>query len=526
MIVEPAVPSRGVFWTPGRVYATYRLLLAGALLGTFLVSWPTPVVGGRDPGLFLAGAIAFVLLALGATLWMRVLTRRFPNWGSLPAVIVDVVMLTVLMHASGGISSSLGVLLVVTVAAGGILLPGRGGLFIAALATMAVMFEQFWFSIQESRPNPLHLTESALLGVSFFVTALIISLIVQRLVRSEALAESRQRAIHQLEALNRKIVQRMRTGVLVINEGGQVLLANSAARQFFGTDVEGRALPEPLRERFVQWRAQPERPRSSLDLGPAAPAVMVGFASLEGDEEALTLVFMEDERQLVQQAQQLKLSSLGRMSATLAHEIRNPLSAIHHAAELLEDGHRNPEDARLVEIIRSHVRRVNRIIDDMLNLSRRPASVARRFELGAAVRDFLDRHHNPAVDRDRVRLALPPEPVEVRFDPQQLEQVLDNLVSNAFRHGGRDVEVTLSVGMEARFELPWLRVRDTGPGLSPDVRAQLFEPFFTTSTQGTGLGLFVCRELCEANQARLDVEDIERGTSFVITFAHPDRVFL
>lgn len=515
-------------WTPERVYAAYRIFLAAALLVLFMVTLPAPVVGQADPSLYFIAALCFLALTIISTLLIRPLARRFPHWAPMPPIVIDVVLLTLLLHASGGVRSNLGVLLMVTVAAANILLPGRGGLFVAALATLAIMFEQFWFSVQEAKTNPLHLTEPALLGVSFFATAIIIRLIAQRLATSEALAQTQQQAIERLEALNNKIVQRMRTGVLVLDERLNVVLANPSAEQFFTTAhslTTGSPAPPRLRELYYHWRANPQQHRPSMQLSATGPSVLVRFAPLDVAPYRLTLVFLEDERQLVQQAQQLKLSSLGRMSATIAHEIRNPLSAINHAADLLADVERSGEDSRLVEIIRAHVLRVNRIIDDVLSLSRRPDSVAQRLPLRDLLKDLKQSLVDRDMDVDRIHIDESAPNIEVRFDPAQLEQVLLNLISNARLYGGEETEIWLSLGIDPAFNLPWLRVQDTGPGISGQVEANLFEPFFTTSREGTGLGLFICRELCEANQARIDFEPSETGACFVITFAHPDRVF-
>jgi two-component system, NtrC family, sensor histidine kinase PilS len=515
------------FWSPARVYAAYRICLALILVAIYNVA-PTSVLGDNSqPALFIGTAALYLLLTLISALSMSALRRRFPNWASLLPVMIDVLLLTVLIHASGGVKSSLSVLLMVTVASASILLPGRGGLLVAAVATMAVMFEQFWFSIQQTRSNPWVLTESAMLGLAFFVTAIIIHLIARRLDVSEALAETRQKAIYQLEELNRQIVQRMRTGVVVFDQSHRIVLANKASEGLMlsgpGT-LENSIMPPALVELLRQWQANPTQHRPAIQLTPGGATVLVRFARLDHGEQPLTLAFLEDQRQLAQEAQQLKLASLGRMSATIAHEIRNPLSAVSHATDLLAEGISNSDDRRLLDIVATNVRRMNGIIDDVLNLSRRQSSAAERLSLAELASRVKQHWRSRGKREDQLRLDIPAD-LYVRFDPGQLEQILHNLISNAFRHGGDDVVVTLSGGHQVNTGLPWLRVRDSGPGIDEAARAHLFEPFFTTSRQGTGLGLFVCRELCEANQAQLDLEGAVDGACFVITFAHPDRVF-
>lgn len=518
---------RQSLWTPARVYDTYRALLAFSLVAIFLFTWPQPLIGQSNPGLYLGTAITYLVVTVLSALLRNRINAWLSSWTPLLPFFADVLFVTTLIHASGGIESNLGILLVVSVAAASIIVIGRGGLFIAALATISIMFEQFWFSLQVRASNPFQLTEPALLGIAFFVTSVIIQQISIRLAQSEAVAEQRRQAIHQLEAINKQIVARMRTGIIVLNPQFQVLLANPAADLLFDETetLAGSAAPSQLKDLYYLWRVNPAQHRPSAQFTATGPKVMVRFANLYLEPAPLTLVFLEDQRHLAQEAQQLKLSSLGRLSATIAHEIRNPLSAINHAAGLLADGEKNIEDTRLLEIIQSHVSRVNNIIDDVLNLSRRQSSAAQRYPLKKSTQRLMDALDSHQLDRDHVSLREDDPDLEVRFDPDQLDQVLFNLVSNAFKHGGDDVRIEILSGTNKRNGLPWLRVQDNGTGIDASATQNLFEPFFTTSRQGTGLGLFVCRELCEANQARLDYEPTTSGTTFVITFAHPDRMF-
>ncbi|MBQ0752677.1 MAG: sensor histidine kinase [Gammaproteobacteria bacterium] len=531
MTTDPAasdqVGANQSLWTPARVYDTYRVLLAFSLVTVFLFTWPQPLIGQSNPGLYLGTAITYLIITVLSAALRHRINALLRSWTPLLPFVADVLFVTTLIHASGGIESNLGILLVVSVAAASIIVLGRGGLFIAALATISIMFEQFWFSLQLSGTNPLQLTEPALLGVAFFVTSVIVQQISIRLAHSEAIAEQRRQAIHQLEAINKQIVERMRTGIIVLDPQFNVLLANPAADLLFenAARLTGTVAPAQLKDLYYLWRANPAQHRPSAQFTATGPKVMVRFANLYLEPAPLTLVFLEDQRHLAQEAQQLKLSSLGRLSATIAHEIRNPLSAINHAAGLLADGEQNAEDQRLLEIIQAHVSRVNSIIDDVLNLSRRQSSAAQRYPLRKSTQRLMEALESHQLSSAHVAVREDSPSLEVRFDPDQLDQVLFNLVSNAFKHGGDDVRVELLSGIDKRNGLPWLRVKDNGTGIDDTATQNLFEPFFTTSRQGTGLGLFVCRELCEANQARLDYEPATSGTTFVITFAHPDRMF-
>ncbi|MQX54840.1 sensor histidine kinase [Alcanivorax sediminis] len=510
-------------WTPARIYNVYRIAIACALLLLHYAP-DTPLIGKHSPTLFQATLFVYLGLSLAsATLDFRRQRRAFPGWAQPTALISDLIMLTLVVHAQGGLAGGLAVLLLVTVAAGNILLQGRLGFLIAALATLSAMFEQFYFSIQEQFDSPFLLTESGLLGIAFFMVSLIIQQIAQRLEQSEQIARSQRVAIERLEALNQQIVQRMRTGVMVFDDQYRILMSNHSANNLFDSPMLGKRLSQSLISRHERWQDNPMLPLASLRVSEQSPNLSPRFAKLDTGHENLTLLFLEDTSRVAQEAQQLNLASLGRLSATLAHEIRNPLSAINHATELLLDGEPTEEDRHLLSIIRNHVTRVNGIIHDVLDLSRRGKGNAERFALSTVLRPVFD-NWSMKSPPPSIELTCGNE-VEVRFDPNQLTQILDNLISNALKHGGDGIRIILSCGIHSRTGLPWLRVSDNGKGISADAALHLFEPFYTTASDGNGLGLYLCRELCQANQATLDLEDTETGASFVITFAHPHRQF-
>jgi len=511
-------------WTPARIYNVYRIAIACSLM--LLHFGPEQaLIGNHLPLLFETTLFVYLGLTLAsATLDFRAEKRAYPAWAQPASLITDLTMLSLVVHANGGLEGGLAVLLLVTVAAGNILLRGRLGFLIAALATLAMMFEQFYFSIQSLSDAPFLLTESGLLGIAFFMVSLIIQQITQLLQQSERIAKRQRVAIKRLEALNQQIVQRMRTGVVVFDESFRILMANQAANSLFGTPMLGNQLPKQLVSRYQRWQDNPLLPLATLRTSEQSPVLSPRFAPLETDHELLTLLFLEDSARVAQEAQQMNLASLGRLSATLAHEIRNPLSAINHATELLLDGNASEEDQHLLGIIRNHVGRVNGIIHDVLDLSRRGRGQAERFSLTLFLNELCQQWSLRGYPDERLGKACQSD-VEVRFDSNQLTQVVDNLIRNAFQHGGENCRVTLECGSHEQTGLPWLRIRDNGKGIPTETARHLFEPFYTTANDGNGLGLYLCRELCQANQAALDLEDTPNGASFVITFAHPHRQF-
>lgn len=523
-------------WRLLRVYAWYRLLLSILLLALFGLKPLLPMLGTGNPALFFATALGYIVTTVSASFFLHMPRRQVAPY-SLILLLVDLLVLTLMTHSTGGLNTQLSLLYLVTVAAGNILLSGRLGAMIAAVAAISILYEQFYFSLSLDEPmSALALMQSSILGISFFAVAMFSQLIVRRMRQGEELAEQRAQDIADLQRLNEQIIRRMRTGILAVSAGRQVLLSNDASQQLLGlqkpippfSDLAGVSLL--LDGALYLWQQNPASRAIPFKNTPESPEVTASFARLspQSGERSAVLVFLEDNIQLQQQAQKIKLGSLGRLTASIAHEVRNPLGAISHATELLaESSAITGADRRLLEIIEQHCRRVNAIIENVLSVSRRQPSSPQTFELEEWLQQFRDDYLGPRNARDEISLQ-PPEPgLLVRFDPEQLRQVLTNLVGNGLRYSlqaSGKARVRLEAGRLAPLGLPYVDVIDQGPGIPEPDLAHLFEPFFTTASQGTGLGLYLSREICEANQARLDYIPRDNGACFRITFAHPDRL--
>jgi two-component system sensor histidine kinase PilS (NtrC family) len=342
-----------------------------------------------------------------------------------------------------------------------------------------------------------------------------------------------------LERVNRQIVQRMRTGIVLVDGANRIRMANQSARALMGQmqDVQTTELPAALEEHLLAWRRDTQLRLPPLHIRPDTPEFRVAFLAVRSDDpEGDVTVFLEDTGEIQQHAQQLKLAALGRLSASIAHEIRasiaheirNPLGAVSHAAQLLSESQNlDDADARLTDIIHNHCQRMNGVIENVLEISRRSPPTPVKLCLS----DFLEEFRTgfiEAVEDAIIEIDVEPGDTEVRVDKSQLRQALTNLVENGIRHSresGKSPLVRLEGGMDARTERPYLNVIDRGPGVPDEQLPRLFEPFFTTAPTGTGLGLYISRELCEANQARLNYQpQPEGGSCFRITFAHPDRI--
>jgi len=332
--------------------------------------------------------------------------------------------------------------------------------------------------------------------------------------------------------LTEYIIQRMQTGILVIDHKQQIHLINASARSLLGEKQSNKAtiseLSTPLTQQIEHWWAHPGDEPQPFKSSESSPSIMPRFAHLGKDNDSGTLIFLEDMAAIAQQAQQLKLASLGRLTASIAHEIRNPLGAISHAGQLLaESPQLDKGEIRLTEIILNHSQRVNTIIENIMQLNRRDRASPEEIDLNQWLASFVDDFClNEDVLSAQIHHTLSDEINIIRFDENQLQQIVLNLCQNGLRHGdqGNLSQLWLQGGISNASHTPYLEVLDNGKGIDPALAEQIFEPFFTTAATGSGLGLYISRELCESNQAHLNyIPDDNRGSCFRITFADPRR---
>lgn len=520
-----------------RIYNQYRLVISLTLVAILFVDIDGFDTRYRMPDYY-QGA-AFTYLGLNLFIGLLLLAGFRPQQRHITlSILLDVLIMHALLVFSGGITSGLANLVIVAVAAGNILTPSRMGIFYAALAALCSLGVAAW-SVTALGTNADDIVRAGSLGILYFAAAFLLQNITRRMIRSEALASSRAQSIVELEQINQQIIQRMRTGILVTDRFGRIRVANAAAEEllFGDTSDDGHrhmSLPPALRAGLDQWLRAPEMRTEPFQPTPLSPLLQANFTRLHQERGDQILVFIEDMSKVTQQAQQMKLASLGRLTAGIAHEIRNPLGAISHAAQLMnESANLDGGDRKMLDIIQRHCRRVNGIIENVLDLSRRQPADSEKVDLSAWLEEFVEDYRQSVSARFRrpvsIRLELAPELPPAPMDRSQMEQVLVNLCDNGLRyselHTGEPT-LTISAGATADGERAYLDVRDQGPGISEEHRASVFEPFFTTDKSGgTGLGLYLARELCEANQAHLSLVQEDRpGCCFRITFAHQGRL--
>lgn len=542
MVLQPATPGPGA---PGpvnvntrlsteqglrilRLYNLYRVIVGSVLVLLVLANLDNQLLQLEHRALFRFGSWSYLTLNILLALLVRRPSSLRQVFG---LALADVVLLSGLFYAAGGTPSGIGNLLIVSVAIANILLRGRIGLLIAAVAAIGLIYLTFYLSL--TRPAAVaQYVQAGALGALCFAAALFVQGLTQRLQASESLAEQRAADVANLEALNSLILQRMRTGILVLDTRHRILLANHGAETLLGREGLTGALIDPLcpalADRLEQWLHNPTLRPASVQAVRGGPVLQPSFAVLQRGDERNMLVFLDDISQIAQHAQQLKLASLGRLTAGIAHEIRNPLGAISHAAQLLQEsddlqGH----DKRLAQIIQDHSRRMNLVIENVLQLSKRRQAEPQLLDLKYWLHRFASEFRLSASPDQILHLETPGGTVQTRMDPHQLTQVLTNLVQNGMRYSGKkhpQAQVWLKLYRDAESDLPTLEVLDDGAGVPADQQQDIFEPFFTTENKGTGLGLYISREMCESNQARMDYQTREGGGScFRITFAHPRK---
>jgi two-component system sensor histidine kinase PilS (NtrC family) len=497
-------------WRALRLFFFYRLVLVSALSAAYFSGLGPSYLGSSSAHLFEATIVVYLGLVVSSSL--------FQFWRSPPAdqqvqsaLFIDIIAITLLMHASGGITSGLGLLIAVSIANGSLLLGGRLALLFAALASLAILTEQLYAQLKGLFPVTAY-TQAGMLGITFFAIALLAHVLSRRVQETERLARQRGLDLANLAQLNEYIIRNMNTGVLVVDRDSSIRLMNETAHLLTGLPKTGAGTPlsavlPELSLLLDSWRRDPQTPPPAFQPQPGARELKPELTPLGAD--AGTLIILEDSARVAAQAQQMKLAALGRLTASIAHEIRNPLGAISHAGQLLaESPELNRGDRRLTEIIKDNSIRVNDVIETVLQLSRRDRAQPEYLRLSSWTGHFVDDFcRSRSVDPEVFQVHIEPADFLVQADPRQLQQILGNLCDNALKYAAgadRSPQIRIEGGLELEGRYPLLDVIDNGPGIPSENTNQIFEPFFTTGAKGTGLGLYIVKELCANNNIEIE----------------------
>ena len=516
LFLAPPERTPESFWISLGYFNLYRIAVATLFLALVMVYQDALNLGSHDLALFRVTCAAYLLGAIFLHVPLRRVREAF-NLQLSVHVCLDVFAITILMYSSGGMRSGLGVMLVISLIAAAILAPRRLSFLYAALATIALLLEQAYWVLAHDSP-PASYTQPGLLAMGCFAASGITGWLAQRVAANEKLARLRGRELAAQQRVNQLVLHDMHDGVRVVDPEGMVVQHNPPAQVLLRSErLVGMRIDELVpgfAERWRNWRASGGEEGAAADVSLRGRDIGLRLVDT-GTEEGYTVIFVEDTSRAREQAQQFKLAALGRLTANIAHEIRNPLAAISHAAELMQEEKRGDDRERLTRIINDNTRRLERLVSDVLQLNRRDRIAADPIRLHPWLREFLDEFvANEAAARERFSVDATSD-AWIEFDREHLRQVMWNLLRNAARYAGPGegaVRIALR-GYAGRVELS---VIDNGPGVPAARQAQLFEPFFTTEAKGTGLGLYLARELCDANRATLEYVNDMPGAHFRI----------
>ncbi len=493
-------------WSLLSIFFLYRFILTSLFVVLYHSRTGPSLLGSYDALFYTYITLGYLFFTLLSGLFLYKRWLGYTTQAQM-TIFTDVVFLTLVMHTCGGVASGLGILLAVSIANGGLLIGGRCALVFAALASLTVLTEQVYAAMIHAFAQT-SFTYAGMLGASFFTIAYLSYVLAKRTEQSEQLASEKQNTILSLEELNQYIIQHLQSGIIICNPEQEITMCNHSALHLlnYSTDrypVHLNDISADLSACFKLWLEDIHQDSCLID-PESDHEIYARFSWLKTHLETFHMIILEDAALYNQRLQQSKLASLGRLTASIAHEIRNPLAAISHAGQLLSE---NPElseqDQRLTSIIHRHCERVNKIIEDILQLSRRRPSNRETIDLvpwmQSFVNDFIETHHCLP---NQLQWIPQMESVPVLIDVGHLKQILDNLCNNALKYGSPDYQpIILQLAMNQHR--PCLKLFDHAEPIRPEVVRHLFEPFFTTSTTGTGLGLYISRELAELNQAKL-----------------------
>lgn len=514
LVDPPGAEVAASYWRSLLYFSVYRVIVGAVFLIVFLVMGGSANLASQNPTLFLWTDSTYLVAAFGFLFLLQRNQRHF-NLHLSTQVVSDVFFLTVLMYSSGGSRSGIAFMLLIVVAGAGLVGQGRLTLFYAALATLAVLIEQTFRLLQFNAPADDYL-RTGLTSIGFFATAIIARMLAHRVIENERLAQQRGIELADQVRITRQVIHDMDDGVLVLEANGLVRLHNPQAEALLSiSQPSGRLIADcwpALAARLMQAGVEGEA--TEVLSAPNGRSVLARLQSSE--EGGYTLIYLQDLGRLQTQAQQIKLAALGRLTANIAHEIRNPLAAIVNAGELLADEQRADIRARLVRIIGDNSSRLNRLVGEILELGRRDRVQLETISVSGFLKQFIEDYS--LQDQSalyRIKVAASPEQT-VCFDRAHLFRILENLVTNALRYASQDEGAVRIDVVSQHPDHVEFHIMDDGPGIIEADRGKVFEPFFTTRGSGTGLGLYIARELSDANRARLDLVNGTGGAHFCL----------
>jgi len=504
---------RASSWRLLQFFNVYRLSLNLAL-------WALYTFGSQ---LLYANTPQFVsickLYLISSLVFLASAKFRFPRYENQVVLqtFIDIFVITFLVHEGGGFQSGFGCLLLLVMITASILMPGRLSLAYPAIATLCILGEQTYSILYPSLTSQnlasQAFTQSGILGIALFTTSYATNLLSKRLGHSEALAHQQKYELENWEKLNSHIIQHLPAGILVLDKKFAIQIFNKVAGQLLQVPKDARGqqistICPSLEDALKTWHSQ-SLPGTPFPIQTQGQKCIARFTALEDSTPFGMLIWVEEASRQIREAHHMKLASLGRLTASIAHEIRNPLSAIRHASQLLEDGdNSSPENLRLVQIIQENASRTNTVIENVLSLSREKISKPQYFLLEPWLKKFSENLIMAGIKSPDIHIEIFPHTLQVAFDPEQLHQILVILCDNGLRYSLKNTE---KPALLIKAYLPegnhiYLDIIDSGLGVTDLILNHLFEPFCSSEPRGTGLGLFIAKGLAEANGGYLSYQ--------------------
>jgi two-component system sensor histidine kinase PilS (NtrC family) len=492
-------------WQALQLFALYRFLLSGVFILVQALELNFINVVWTD--LYIKISYLYIAFSL-CSLCLAMLKKPKLNIQAHFGIIIDLLAIIVVMITCQGMVSGIGILLVIMLA-GYSLLAKRKHAVAASIATSIILISAQFYTIWKYPTIPAFYNHLALLVGVIFATVLITTSLAHNIRRKQQELASQGIKLAQTENLAEHIVSTMQSGILAYSMDKKIVLINKAAKKLLDIDTKSNPkyiheLPKQINDFFNATE------NSTTALEKNHNQLRFNFQQLKKSNNILWIVHISDMKAEAERIQQLKLASLGHLSANIAHELRNPLSAINHAAQLLQEKTSlSNESKSLVEIINRHSLRINLIIKNVLTLSRRKQVTKHTINLTSWVEKFLSQNFT---NNNCISFTPAKNDLLVKFDSSQLTQILVNLCENGLRHGDSQKDPSIIIkASENEGNYIYLDIIDNGPGIQNENIEHIFDPFFSTKNTGTGLGLTIAKELCSLNQAHLDYIQAPHG---------------
>ncbi len=506
-----------------KYFSAYSLIITLILISLYFLDIDLGFLGRNDPKLYP------MILSLHACLTIVFLVLAFSAGQAhydhlLAFFLLDISLLVALIYSSGS-GTSLSYLMVVGIAVGNALLTGQKGLLISAWGAIGLVFVEYRFSELGQSYNYVN---AGTLGIIFFITAFVIQALVKRLHLSLDINRSQADSLLSMEQLTKLVLKRLQTGVLVLDGQDQIIFQNTAAQRLLGYPSAVNTLPAKLLDGLAQYRKFPKYQAKPFKTGPTTAKVLPLFAELMPGTDRGTVIFLEDTNVVYQQAQSLKQASLGKLTASIVREIREPMQNIYKLAREIATQSVSSGDKRRQVLIHHQMSRVDRTIKNIHQMSVTKATDFNKHPLSEWLPKQLAVYKDTLFKDIKLEVKAGKHLPYTYFDSSQMSMALKNIVENAVfysKERAREfARVSIIISHNKHTKQDVIEVRDNGYGVSLEHLDHIYEPFFSSEPDRSGLGLYLAKQFCEMNMARLDYVANQLGGCFRITFAAPAQV--